>query len=108
MNNLTTKCLLAAAALAVAGSVNAQQAQDSIVVESDSPMYLRTDGLPQYLAERLEQKAREGLRSLNQYVVRTRMIHQLSLDRILVTAEQANVAMASGEKVHLVLVEKDD
>jgi hypothetical protein len=101
--------LLAAAAFAVAGSVSAQQQpQESIVVESGSPLYLRTDGMPAYLAERLEEKAREGLRSLRLYVWRTRMIHQLSLDSILVTREEAEVAVASGEKVHLVAIEKID
>jgi hypothetical protein len=108
MKSLTQKCLLAAAAFAVAGSVNAQQPQESIVVESGSPMYLRTDGMAPYLAERLEEKAREGLRSLRLYVWRTRMIHQLSLDSILVTREEADIAVASGEKVHLVAIEKID
>jgi hypothetical protein len=108
MKTFTRKCLLAAAAFAVAGTVNAQQAQESIVVDSDASTYLRTDGLPDYLAQRLEEKAREGLRSLNQYVHRTRMIHQLNLDRILVTREEANAAMASGEKVHLVAIANVD
>lgn len=107
MNTFVSKLLLSAAALAVAGSVNAQQSQDSIVVDSDSPMYLRTDGLPPYLADRLEEKAHEGLRSLNQYVQRTRMIHQLSLDRILMTREEANIALASSDRVRLVLVKSD-
>jgi hypothetical protein len=108
MKTLTKKCLLAAAAFAVAGTVNAQESQESIVVESDSPMYLRTDGLPPYLANRLEDKAREGLRALSQYVQRTRMIHQLSLNRILVTRQDADAVLASGEKVHLVAIAQID
>jgi hypothetical protein len=108
MKTLTRKCLFAAAALAFAGAVNAQQSPESIVVESDSALYLRTDGLPPYLAARLEEKAREGLRSLNQYVQRTRMIHQLTLSQILVTREEATFIAAKEDKAHFVAIAQVD
>jgi hypothetical protein len=81
---------------------------ESIVVEPDNAMYLRTDGLPPYLAARLEEKAKEGLRALNQYVQRTRMIHQLTLSQILVTRGKATFIAAKEEKAHFVAIAQVD
>ena len=108
MKTLTRKCLFAAAALAFAGAVNAQESPESIVVEPDNALYLRTDAMPPYLAARLEEKAKEGLRSLNQYVQRTRMIHQLTLAQILVTREEATSIAAKEEKAHFVAIAQVD
>jgi hypothetical protein len=102
MQTVNLKFLLAAAALAVAGSVNAQQTQDPIVVDVDSAVFVKTDGMPAYLAERVENEARKGMRALSYFALRTKTMHQLYLPAIVITQEQAIAAEAQGEKPRLV------
>lgn len=102
MQTANPKFLLAAAALAVAGSANAEQTQDPIVVDVDSAVFVRTDGMPAYLAERVEKEARKGMRALNYFALRTKTMHQLYLPAIVITQEQAIAAEAQGEKPRLV------
>jgi hypothetical protein len=76
MNTKLIKRLIAAAALAVAGSVGAQ--------EAEKPVPIRTDGLPSHVRARLEAKAQEGSAALIQYVNRTRMMgHQVRVEDIV-------------------------
>src|SRR5207342_2709311 len=88
---LPVKCLLVVAALATAGTVNAQQK-----VEDDSlantPVYVRVDGMPTHVAKQIERAAAKGLDPLNKYVQRTKFIHQLDLVALLMTPEQARLA----------------
>jgi hypothetical protein len=102
MHSAKLKFLLAAAALAAAGSVNAEQKQDPIVVDVDRAVFVRTDGMPAYLAERVETEARKGMRALNYFALRTKTMHQLYLPAIVITQEQAIAAEAQGEKPRLV------
>ena len=102
MQTVNLKFLLAAATLAVAGNVNAQQTQDPIVVDIDTPVFVKTDGMPAYLAERVEKEARKGMRALDYFALRTKTMHQLYLPAIVITQEQAIAAEAKGEKPRLV------
>ena len=87
---LPAKCLLVVAALATAGTVNAQKMQDSSF--DNTPVYVRVDGLPQHVARQIERAAARGLDPLNKYVQRTKFIHQLDLVVLLMTPEQARIA----------------
>ena len=102
MQTVNLKFLLAAATLAAAGSVNAQQPQDPIVVDVDSAVFVKTDGMPPFLAERVEKEARKGMRALDYFALRTKTMHQLYLPAIVITQEQAIAAEAQGEKLRLV------
>ena len=109
MKSIVKKCLLAAAALAAVGTVNAQQPRESIIVTPGAePVFVNTEGMPTYLAERVEREAQKGLRALNNYVVRTRVIHNLYLPSILVTREEAMLARLEGRRLHLVAIAQDD
>jgi hypothetical protein len=88
---LTTKCLLVVAAIATAGTVNAQQ-KATIHVDENTPVYVRVDGLPQHVARQIERAAAKGLDPLSKYVQRTKFIHQLDLVALLMTPEQARIA----------------
>jgi len=79
MKAIHKKCLLAVAALAFAGTANAQQAID----EDTTPVYVNTEGLTGYMAERVEAEAQKGLRALTNYVQRTRTIHHLYMPKLL-------------------------
>jgi hypothetical protein len=109
MKSMHRKFVFAAAALAAAGTVNAQQPQESIIVTPrDDAVYVKTDGMPTFLAERVEQEAQKGLRALSHYVQRTQAIHHLYLPDLLVTREQAEQALAQGQRPHLVAVALDE
>jgi hypothetical protein len=86
-----TKCLLAVAALATAGTVNAQQRSEDNGYEN-TPVYVRVDGLPTHVAKQIERAAAKGLDPLAKYVQRTKFIHQLDLVALLMTPEQARIA----------------
>src|SRR5258706_9048956 len=92
MNSIHAKCVLAAAAAALAGAAQAQP-MDTVAVDPYQSIYVRTDGLPQAVARRVEEEAQKGLRPLRQYGQRTKYIHQLDLIPPLMTREQAQVAM---------------
>ena len=103
MKSIRTKCLLAAAAALLAGAAQANPS-DTISVNPYQALYVRTDGLPTAVAERVSEEAGKGLQPLRQYVQRTRFIHQLDLIALLMTQEQAQVAMARDDKAQLVLI----
>jgi hypothetical protein len=106
MKSIYAKCALAAAAAAVAGAAQANPT-DTVTVNPYQSIYVRTDGLPQAVARRVEQEAQKGLQPLRQYVQRTKFIHQLDLVSLLLTREQAQLAMKQDEKVQLVLIAQD-
>lgn len=81
MKAIHKKCLLAVAALAFAGTANAQQA--AIADDDTTPVYVNTEKLSGYLAERVEAEAQKGLRALTNYVQRTRTIHHLYMPTLL-------------------------
>lgn len=101
MKSIYAKCVLAAAAAAIAGAANARQPESVNPFES---IYVRTDGLPSAVARRVEEEAQKGLQPLRQYVQRTNFIHQLDLIALLMTREQAQMAMAGDDRVQVVLI----
>ena len=103
MKSIFAKCAMAAAAACVAGAAQASPV-DSVDVNPYQAIYVRTDGLPTAVARRVEEEAQKGLQPLRQYVQRTRFIHQLDLVSLLMTRDQARLAMARDEHVHLVLI----
>lgn len=103
MKTIYTKCVLAAGAALVAGAAQANPS-DTVSVNPYQALYVRTDGLPTAVAKRVSEEAQKGLQPLRQYVQRTRFIHQLDLISLLLTREQAHVAMAQDEKAQLVLI----
>ena len=104
MKSIYAKCALAAAAAAIAGAAEAGSSGATISLDPYQAIYVRTDGLPQAVAKRLEEEAQKGLQPLRQYVQRTRFIHQLDLISLLVTREQAQLALVQDEKARVVLV----
>ena len=95
MKSFHVKCLLAVAALAAAGSVNAQQ--DNAYAEE--PVAVNTTGLESFVAERVRSEAAKGITPLRQYVQRTKFMHQIDLASIVVTREQAALAKAEQTRV---------
>ena len=108
MKSIAKKLLLAAAALAAGGTVNAQPLESIIVSPGAAPLYVNTEGMPAYLAERVEREAQKGMRALNYYVVRTKTMHNLYPPSILVTPEEALLAQLEGRKLRLVAIAQDD
>ena len=105
MKSIYAKCALAAAAAAIAGAAQANPTgTDSVSVDPYQALYVRTDGLPTAVAQRVEEEAQKGLQPLRQYVQRTKFIHQLDLVSLLLTGKEAYVAKAQNEKVRVVLV----
>ena len=60
----------------MAGAAWAQQGQES-------PVAVRTNGLPTHVAARVEQKAAQGITALRQYVWISRTVNQLDLRSLL-------------------------
>ena len=79
------------------------QQHDSGALNPYQSIYVRTDGLPTAVARRVEEEAQKGLQPLRQYVQRTKFIHQLDLISLLMTREQAQIAMRD-DKARVVLV----
>ena len=102
MKTIYVRCALAAAAAAFATGANAQVRVASAPDLNESPIYVRTDGLPGAVARRVEEEAQKGLRPLRQYVQRTKYIHQIDLVSLLMTREQARVAVTDDGTVKLV------
>jgi hypothetical protein len=93
MNALLKKCLLAAAALATAGSVYAEQPQSA-----QEPLYVNTSGMSPSVARKVEAEAAKGFNALRYYVQRTQRMHHLSLASIVLTREEAEaLAKAKGQ-----------
>jgi hypothetical protein len=86
MKTNLTKHLVTAAAFAFSGSVCAQ--------ESGQPVAVKVDGLPRHVAERVQEKARQGPAALRQYVQRTRMIHELHYGSLIRSEVPAALAKA--------------
>ncbi len=102
MKFIFAKCALIAAA-AVAGAAQAREPQ-AAALDPFQAIYVRTDGLPMAVAQRVEQEAQKGLQPLRQYVQRTKFIHQLDLVSLLMTSEQARLAQAQDDNVHVVQI----
>ncbi len=103
--SIRLKCMTAAAAAAFSGA--AAPAEVSRAPDlGEQPVYVRTDGLPAALAQRIDAEARKGLRPLRQYVQRTHFIHQLDLITLLMTREQAQRLAARDGNVQLTLIAK--
>src|SRR5512140_1198189 len=105
MRSTRLKCLVAAAAAALSGGGAASEVS-RVPDLSESPVYVRTDGLPAPLARRLDAEARKGLRPLRQYVQRTKYIHQIDLVTLLMTREQARTLVARDGNAKLTLIDR--
>lgn len=97
------KCAAAALAAALSGTAGAQSPAAAPKLD-EYPVYVRTDGLPTAVAQRVEEEAQKGLRPLRQYVQRTKYIHQLDLVSLLMTREQARLAVVADGTVKLVQI----
>ena len=75
MNTNFTRTILAAALIAVASSAAAQ--------EGEKPVSVKTDGLPDHVRVRIEEKAQQGPTALIRYVNSTRHIHNLRVEMIV-------------------------
>ena len=87
------KHVLAALAVAAAGLVNAQQPEESVIVN--------TYGLPTYVAKAVEAKAQKGITPLRQYVQRTSFLHQLNLEALILTPEKAAAMKAEARDLEV-------
>jgi hypothetical protein len=58
----------------------------------ESPVPVRTEGLPHHVAERVTEKAAQGITALRQYVWISRSVNQLDLRSLLKVEEPARVA----------------
>jgi hypothetical protein len=90
MKTNLTKHLLAAATLVLATSAFAQDAE--------KPVNVNTDGLPDHLKARLQEKAQQGPTALIRYVNSTRQIHNLRVEMIVKPDDAAVVAKVSKEQ----------
>jgi len=88
-----TKYLLAALAVATAGTVNAQQPEEPVIVN--------TYGLPAFVAKNVDAEAQKGITALRQYVQRTSFMHQLNLEALIVTPEKAAAMKAEARELEV-------
>jgi hypothetical protein len=88
-----TKSVLAAALFATALSAAAQ--------EAEPPVAVITDGLPDHVRVRVEEKAQQGHTALRRYIYSTRHIHNLRIEMIVKpddgTTTVAKVSRGAGE-----------
>ena len=75
------RLVLAGALAACIAQVQAQQPQQRAI-----RIEINTQGLPPQLAQRLREEARKGRNAVIRYINRTRMIHGLRADEILLPA----------------------
>jgi hypothetical protein len=106
MNGIVTTLLFAIAAFAPAGTVLADEKGEAAiaVIADDTPVFVKIEGLPTYVAQSVEKEASKGLRHLRQYVQRTKFMHQLDLVSLLMTREQARVARAQNPSIQLAAI----
>jgi hypothetical protein len=84
MNVKNRKTLLAVAALALSSTVWAQQ--------PEQPVRVKVDGLPPHIANEVKEKAQQGPTELRRYIERTRMIHELNYNSLVL--EEPSAALA--------------
>lgn len=86
MKTKITKYVVAAALFVVAGSALAEEAR--------RPVAVNTDGLPDHLRIRIEEKAKQGPDALRRYLESVRHIYDVRMDLIVRNDEPAAVAKA--------------
>jgi TonB family protein len=86
MKTNLTKHLFGAATFVLATSAIAQ--------EADKPVTLNTDGLPEYLKTRIEEKAQQGYGALRRYLEITGPIHNLRVSAVTASAA-ASITLAA-------------
>jgi hypothetical protein len=84
-----SKLMVAAAAFVVSTSAFAQ--------EAEKPVTVKTDGLPDHVRARIEEKAQKGLTELTRYVNSTRHIHNLRVEFIVKPEDASTTAKVSAE-----------
>jgi hypothetical protein len=89
MNTNLTRTILAAALFAIAPIASAQDAE--------RPVAVKTDGLPDHLRARIEEKAQQGPTALIRYVNSTRHIHNLRVEMIVKPDDGAPIAKITKE-----------
>ena len=63
--------------------------------QTDEPLTVRTEGLPQAVGTRLTEKGQQGITALTQYLNRTRGVHNLTVADVVKTDEQGRVVRQS-------------
>jgi hypothetical protein len=92
--NITRHLIAAAAALVLAGSVAAQ--------EAEKPVAVKVDGLPSQIRTQIQDKARQGPTPLIQYLNRTRMMgYQLRVEDVVQPQDLEAVAKAARDQAKL-------
>ena len=86
MKTKIAKHVVAAALLVLAGSALAEEAR--------RPVAVNTDGLPDHLRIRIEEKAKQGPDALRRYLESVRHIYDVRMDLIVKNDEPAAVAKA--------------
>ena len=81
MNTNLIRTIVAASLFAFSASAAAQQ--------TEPPVAVKTDGLPEHLRARIEAKAQEGPTALIRYVNSTRHLHNLRVEEIVVSDADA-------------------
>jgi hypothetical protein len=85
MKTNPTTHLFAAATVVLATSAFAQ--------EAEKPVAVKTDGLPDYLKTRIEERARQGYGALRRYLQSTSHIHNVRIESIVKRDDDsANIA----------------
>jgi hypothetical protein len=98
MKTNIARTLIAAAALAVAAPVYAQ--------EAEPPVAVKTDGLPPQLQMRLQEKAQQGQTAVIQYINRTRNVHNLRAEDVIKPLP-ADAAAKGDEQTRVAKKDKD-
>lgn len=83
MNAIVLRSIFAAAALC--GSI-------AVAAEPEAPVKVNVDALPAHVAVQVRAHASQGLKPLRDYLERTRFIHQLRIEDVIVKGNPAQVA----------------
>jgi hypothetical protein len=89
MKTNAARFVLAIATFVVAASATAQ--------EAERPVNVTTDGLPDHLRARIEEKAKQGPTALIRYVNGTRHIHNLRVEFIVKPDDPSAMAKVARE-----------
>lgn len=87
MNANFTKSIVVMTLVCFAGGAHAQQPRE------ESPVAVRTDGMPPFIAEKVKEKAAQGSTELRRYVDRTRMVHSIDFRSILREDAKPNLTL---------------
>ena len=93
MNSNFMHCLRVAALSVAATSALAQ--------EAESPVAVNTEGLPDHVRARIEEKAQHGITELRRYLDSTKHIHGLRTEFVVKSGESQALAKAREEDLRV-------